>query len=131
MPPTPIWYALDTGQERIDEEDFILHGREIIGFPEHINLPDNEAKRPKTKEDEVIEMMRILSEHKETVSKTTQTSEKELNLDKRYEYIKENGVKVYGIVITGPSKELLKLQNSPHVRYATLGDIEVWNWFDQ
>lgn len=131
MPPTPLWYALDTGQERIDEEDFILHGGEVIGFPEHINLPENEAERPKIKEDEVIEMMRILSEHKETVSKTTQTSEKELNLDKRYEYIKENGVKVYGIVITGPSKELLKLQNSPHVRYATLGDIEVWNWFNQ
>jgi hypothetical protein len=34
------------------------------------------------------------------------------------------------MAITGPSKELLKLQNSPHVRYATLGDIEVWNWFD-
>ncbi len=76
-------------------------------------------------------MMRILSEHKKTVSKTTWTPEKELNLDKRYEYVKDNGVKVYGIVITGPSKELLKLQNSPHVRYATLGDIEVWNWFDQ
>ncbi|MDA1846596.1 anti-sigma factor [Bacillus cereus] len=131
MPPTPLWYALDTGQERIDEEDFILHGGEVIGFSEHINLPDSEAERPKTKEDEVIEMMRILSTHKETVSKTTRTSEKELNLDKRYEYVKENGVKVYGIVITGPSKELLKLQNSPHVRYATLGDIEVWNWFDQ
>ncbi|EOS8270064.1 TPA: anti-sigma factor [Bacillus cereus] len=131
MPPSPLWYALDTGQERIDEEDFILSGGEIIGFSEHINLPNNEEIRPKIKEDEVIEMMRILSEHKETVSKTTQTSEKELNLDKRYEYIKENGVKVYGIVITGPSKELLKLQNSPHVRYATLGDIEVWNWFDQ
>ncbi|MEW4151775.1 anti-sigma factor [Bacillus thuringiensis] len=130
MPPTPVWYALDTGQERIDEEDFILHGGEVIGFPEHINLPDSEAERPKTKEDEVLEMMRILSEHKKTVSKTTWTLEKELNLDKRYEYVKENGVKVYGIVITGPSKELLKLQNSPHVRYATLGDIEIWNWFD-
>ena len=22
--PTPVWYALDTGQERIDEEDFYL-----------------------------------------------------------------------------------------------------------
>ncbi|WP_144613423.1 anti-sigma factor [Bacillus cereus] len=130
MPPTPLWYALDTGQERIDEEDFILHGGEIIGFSEHINLPDNEAIRPKTKEDEVIEMMHILSTHKETVSKTTRTPEKELNLDKRYQYVKDNGVKVYGIVITGPSKELLKLQNSSHVRYATLGDIEVWNWFD-
>ncbi len=130
MPPTPVWYALETGQERIDEEDFILHGREVIGFSEHINLPDNEAERPKTKEDEVIEMMRILSEHKKIVSEATQTHEKELNLDKRYQYVKDNGVKVYGIVITGPSKELLKLQNSPHVRYATLGDIEVWNWFD-
>ncbi len=131
MPPSPLWYALDTGQERIDEEDFILSGGEIIGFSEHINLPNNEEIRPKIKEDEVIEMMRILSEHKETVSKTTRTPEKELNLDKRYEYVKDNGVKVYGMVITGPSKELLKLQNSPNVRYATLGDIEVWNWFNQ
>ena len=49
MPPTPVWYALDTGQERIDEEDFILHGGEVIGFPEHINLPDSEAERPKTR----------------------------------------------------------------------------------
>ncbi|PEK03021.1 anti-sigma factor [Bacillus wiedmannii] len=130
MPPTPLWYALDTGQERIDEEDFILNGGEIIGFSEHINLPDNEEIRPKTKEDEVIEMMHILSTHKEIVSKTTRTPEKELNLDKRYQYVKDNGVKVYGMVITGPSKELLKLQNSQNVRYATLGDIEVWNWFD-
>ncbi|PHG30547.1 sigma-M negative effector [Bacillus pseudomycoides] len=45
--------------------------------------------------------------------------------------MKKHGVKVYGIVITGPSKELVKFQNSisPHVRDATLGDIEFWNWF--
>ena len=131
MPPTPIWYALDSGQERIDEEDFILHSGEVIGFRQHLDLTDSEAEQPKTKEDQVIEMMRILSEHKKTVSEATRTPEKELNLDKRYEYVKDNGVKVYGMVITGPSKELLKLQNSPNVRYATLGDIEVWNWFDQ
>ncbi|KFM99579.1 hypothetical protein DJ93_3588 [Bacillus clarus] len=88
------------------------------------------TKQWKTKDEEVLEMMRILSTHKKTVSKVTWLNEKELNLDKRYEYVKENGVKVYGIVITGPPKELLKLQNSPHVRYATLGDIKLWNWFD-
>ncbi|MBE7094217.1 anti-sigma factor [Bacillus cereus] len=130
MPPTPVWYALDTGQERINEEDFLLHSGEVIGFREHIDLPEDETKKLHTKEDKVIEMMRILSINKETVSTTTWTREKDLNLDKRYQYVKDNGVKVYGIVITGPSKELLKLQNSPHVRYATLGDIEVWNWFD-
>ncbi|MED0934401.1 anti-sigma factor [Bacillus mobilis] len=130
MPPTPVWYALETGEEKKDVENFILHSGEVIGFPEHIRFLDSKTKKQKTPEDKVIEMMRILSIHKKTVSKVTLLHESELNLDKRYEYVKDNGVKVYGIVITGPSKELLKLQNSPHVRYATLGDIEVWNWFD-
>ncbi|MED1267975.1 anti-sigma factor [Bacillus mycoides] len=130
LPPTPVWYALDTGQERTDVEDYILHGGEAIGFPEHIRFLDSDADKKKTPEDNIIEMMRILSTHTETVSKIAALPEKELKLDKRYKYVKDNGVKVYGIVITGPSKELLKLQNSPHVRYATLGDIEVWNWFD-
>ena len=52
MPPTPIWYALDTGQERIDEEDFILHGGEVIGFSEHINLlimKQNDRRQKKMK----------------------------------------------------------------------------------
>lgn len=130
MPPTPLWYALDTGQERINEENFILSGSDFIGFPEHIRFLDDETENQKTQEGKVIEMMRILSTHKKTVSKVAMLPENELNLDKRYQYVKDNGVKVYGIVITGPSKELLKLQNSPHVRYATLGDIEMWNWFD-
>ncbi|MED1038502.1 hypothetical protein S2E19_04688 [Bacillus mycoides] len=130
LPPTPVWYALDTGQERINEEDFILSVDEFIGFPEHIGFLDDETENLKTQEAKVIEMMRILSTHEKTVSTVAMLPESELNLDKRYQYVKDNGVKVYGIVITGPSKELLKLQNSPHIRYATLGDIEVWNWFD-
>ncbi len=112
LPPTPVWYALDTGQERINEEDFILSVDEFIGFPEHIGFLDDETENLKT------------------LNKVAMLPAGQLNLDKRYKYVKDNGVKVYGIVITGPSKELLKLQNSPHVRYATLGDIEVWNWFD-
>ncbi|MGU3352004.1 anti-sigma factor [Bacillus wiedmannii] len=130
LPPTPLWYALDTGQEKTNVEDHILHGGEAIGFPEHIRFLDSDTENQKTPEDTVIEMIRILSTHTETVSKIAIIPEKELKLDKRYQYVKDNGVKVYGMVITGPSKELLKLQNSPNVRYATLGDIEVWNWFD-
>ncbi|MEH6934365.1 anti-sigma factor [Bacillus sp. JJ783] len=130
LPPTPAWYALDTGQEKTTAGNFILTGGEAIGFPEHVRFLNSETDTQKTQEDKVIEMMRILSTHKKTVSTVAMLPESELNLDKRYTYVKDNGVKVYGIVITGPSKELLKLQNSPHIRYATLGDIEVWNWFD-
>ncbi|PDY43865.1 hypothetical protein COL30_14035 [Bacillus pseudomycoides] len=83
------------------------------------------------KGEEVLEMMRILSQYEETVKRVAQRSNGELNLQKQYQYVKKHGVKVYGIVITGPSKELVKFQNSPHVRNATLGDIEFWNWFER
>ena len=83
------------------------------------------------KGEEVLEMMRILSQYEETVKRVAQRSNGELNLQKQYQYVKKHGVKVYGIVITGPSKELVKFQNSPHVRNATLGDIEFWNWLER
>ncbi|WP_026590527.1 anti-sigma factor [Bacillus sp. UNC437CL72CviS29] len=131
MPPTPVWYALDTGLEAASDDRPRISSFEAFGFPEHIHFGNLETKQVKTKEEEVLEMMRVLSQHEEIVKQVTQRSSKELNLQKQYQYVKKHGIKVYGIVITGPSKELLKLQNSPHVRDATLGDIEFWNWFDR
>ncbi|SDZ26800.1 anti-sigma factor [Bacillus sp. 166amftsu] len=131
MPPTPVWYALDTGLEAASDDHPRISSFEAFGFPEHIHFGNLETKQVKTKEEEVLEMMRILSQHEEIVKQVIQRSSKELNLQKQYQYVKKHGIKVYGIVITGPSKELLKLQNSPHVRDATLGDIEFWNWFDR
>lgn len=64
LPPTPVWYALDTGQERKNVDDYILHGGEAIGFPEHVRFLDSNADKYKTPEDQVIEMMRVLSIHK-------------------------------------------------------------------
>ncbi|PEI93466.1 sigma-M negative effector [Bacillus pseudomycoides] len=131
MPPTPVWYALDTGLEAASDDHPRLSSFEVFGFPKDLHLHDLETKQLKTTEEQVIEMMRILSQHEETVQRVAQRSNGELNLQKQYQYVKKNGVKVYGIVITGPSKELVKLQNSPHVRDATLGDIEFWNWFER
>ncbi len=58
-------------------------------------------------------MMRVLSIHKKTVSKIAALSEKELNLDKRYQYVKDNGVKVYGIVITTTIERVIKITKLP------------------
>ncbi|MER1985147.1 MAG: anti sigma factor C-terminal domain-containing protein [Solibacillus sp.] len=49
-------------------------------------------------------------------------------LQERYDYIQANGFKVYGAVITGPTKELLKLRGEPGVYDVQLGDVELWNW---
>ncbi|APH06431.1 anti-sigma factor [Bacillus weihaiensis] len=53
------------------------------------------------------------------------------HLDNRYEYIKQNGFIVYGGVVTGPVKELLKLKEVEEIRGAKLGELSYWNWDEQ
>ncbi|QOR66517.1 anti sigma factor C-terminal domain-containing protein [Cytobacillus suaedae] len=50
------------------------------------------------------------------------------HLEERYDYIKEHGFKVYGAVVTGPVKELLKLRDVKEFQSPSLGDFEYWNW---
>lgn len=49
-------------------------------------------------------------------------------LKERYDYLQENGFIVYGAVVTGPVKELLKLQDVPEIRGERLGEVDYWNW---
>lgn len=50
------------------------------------------------------------------------------HLPEKYKYIKEKGFTVYGAVVTGPVKELLKLQDATFVQGEQLGEVELWNW---
>lgn len=50
------------------------------------------------------------------------------NLPERYDYLKSKGFKVYGAVVTGPTKELLKLREETGIHEVQLGDVELWNW---
>ncbi|WP_084221770.1 MULTISPECIES: anti sigma factor C-terminal domain-containing protein [Mesobacillus] len=38
------------------------------------------------------------------------------------------GFQVYGAVVTGPVKELLKLKENRQIQGANLGDMTYWNW---
>ncbi|MGG2084261.1 anti sigma factor C-terminal domain-containing protein [Lysinibacillus pakistanensis] len=49
-------------------------------------------------------------------------------LQERYDYLKKNGFQAYGAVVTGPTKELLKLKNIEGISNQKLGDVELWNW---
>lgn len=50
------------------------------------------------------------------------------HLNERYDYLKENGFTVYGAVVTGPVKELLKLADEEGIQGEQLGEAELWNW---
>lgn len=50
------------------------------------------------------------------------------HLEEKYQYLKEKGFTIYGAVVTGPVKELLKLKGAPFVQGEQLGEVELWNW---
>lgn len=52
------------------------------------------------------------------------------HLQERYDYLKKNGFVVYGAVVTGPVKELLKLKELNEINDVQLGVMEYWNWVE-
>lgn len=50
------------------------------------------------------------------------------HLEEKYQYLENEGFTVYGAVVTGPVKELLKLKDAPFVQGEQLGEVELWNW---
>ncbi|MGM0843512.1 MAG: anti sigma factor C-terminal domain-containing protein [Bacillota bacterium] len=50
------------------------------------------------------------------------------HLQERYDYLKKEGFIVYGAVVTGPVKELLKLRKIEGIHGAQVGSMEYWNW---
>lgn len=52
-------------------------------------------------------------------------------LQQRYDYLQKEGFQVYGAVVTGPVKQLLKLKEVDGIHNAKLGEIKPWNWIDQ
>ncbi|MBW7460326.1 anti-sigma factor C-terminal domain-containing protein, partial [Paenibacillus sepulcri] len=56
---------------------------------------------------------------------------KAANLEDRYSYLMKNGVKLYGAVLTGPTKELLKLKQESELDTPLVGSTDWWNWDQQ
>ncbi|MED4015918.1 anti-sigma factor [Sutcliffiella cohnii] len=51
-------------------------------------------------------------------------------VEKYYNWLIENDFQVYGAVVTGPVKELLKLRELEGLRAAQVGDVTFWDWYE-
>ncbi|TYR80766.1 sigma-M negative effector [Priestia megaterium] len=128
----PSWYALDTGYEQrtANDDQPLLDLTSTFGFPYFLELSFYEKDGQQLNEtDRVVKMMKLLAENERTVQQVRWMEKSKLKLKERYEFVKKNGVEVYGVVITGPTKELLTLKDDPSITYASLGEVKLWNWF--
>lgn len=127
----PLWYALDVGYEVEEKHGPYLGVGEVVGFPKYMDYGHYYNDSNMSEADQVVEMMKRFSENENTVKKMGISFIDEWDFEDKYEYVKENGVQVYGVVLTGPTKELLKLKELEEITFATVGEVELWNWFDR
>ncbi len=76
-----------------------------------------------------IDGLRYLTENEKIAKRYLYDIDRETSLSDRLMYVEEHGVHTYGVVVTGPTKELLRLQENEQVHYVRLGDVDLWNWY--
>ncbi|MBU8787899.1 MULTISPECIES: anti-sigma factor [Bacillus] len=117
-----LWNAIET------EDDLKDHPyAEPIGFPGKDSGRIFKFQHPDQNENEQFKsaLSYMARHHKwaETIS-----GRKDLKLAKRLDYVNQNGIHVYGAVVTGPSKEIERLIEKGPVKAAKVGEVELWNW---
>ncbi|MCL1696596.1 MULTISPECIES: anti-sigma factor [unclassified Lysinibacillus] len=121
-----VWAAVDTG---IDKTNLSKDGKVVspIGYPVQ---PDNSTWSPfrdATSNEEVFKaILKTMEKHEELA--TAVSSAKNLALPERIAYMNKHGIKTYGVVVTGPKKEVLALEKLDIVRSLKVGEVKLWNW---
>ncbi|NGP46800.1 hypothetical protein G4V62_18325 [Bacillaceae bacterium SIJ1] len=143
-----IWMAVDTG---VEEDEKIIH--EPIGFPNSPIWHDDDMIVTSREEKKGLFGRRVVSEGSVSPSYTEgdhemlhrqflktlsflETYERKasdlyfgnLNLSERMDYLDMNGFQHYGVVITGPTKDILQLKEEPWIRELAVDEVRFWNW---
>jgi hypothetical protein len=132
-----VWYAIDTGTEKYgtrygspyltaSNDLFGIHDYAVFDFIEG-GLTD--SGRDGKREEAFKKGLKLLAENEKMTKRYMPFISKDTSLIERYRYVEEHGVKSYGVVVTGPTKELLKLQENETIIYATMGDVDFYNWY--
>ncbi|MDM5317107.1 anti sigma factor C-terminal domain-containing protein [Fictibacillus sp. b24] len=121
------WLAVDTGLEakQVDGEGVPITP---IGYPAQIDTttwsPFN--GRDQTNEEVFMDILSLLEKNEQTAEMVS--TAKSLEIKERRNYLKDNGINIYGAVITGPTPELRKLEQVKEIRALKVGEVKLWNW---
>lgn len=124
-----LWLAVYTG---IQKEPNTYY----IGFPHKDDFRQMRKNSPwpietikfyengKLRNEYFIKTLEYLNEYKDIARQVDSMPDYQAALD----YVNKNGVKIFGVAITGPTKEILKLKDEGIVRTINVGEARLWNW---
>ncbi|WP_339295466.1 anti-sigma factor [Paenibacillus sp. FSL W7-1279] len=148
----PVWFAVDTGpNDRFGDHDGVI--TDPVGFPSypvwhHDDLTVTSYQEEKRgwfgkivssgghypsidtygdgelRNEHFIKSLRLLQEYELIANRVAPF----VDVDASLAYIEQNGVRLYGAVVTGPVKELLTLRKVSWVHDLRVGEVRLWNW---
>lgn len=144
---SPVWFAVYTGEDsgslgpigfpyypmwHHDDwkmTDETVEKRGILGkvVTRGYSAPPVDSLDGTIREENFMKTLYLLQKYKRIANHAAF----DLKLDERIPYLEENGVKLYGVAVTGPTKELLKLQREDWIAAIRLGEVRLWNWIDR
>lgn len=125
FPYMPMWHESDAKVLQESKEKtgwFSSVSSRSIAYPSVESYGDG-----KLRDENFIKTLQLLQQHK-TLARNAAPF---LQLDGALSYLQKHGVQLYGAVVTGPVKELLKLKEEPWVSHIRIGEVRLWNWRDR
>ncbi|PCL92504.1 anti-sigma factor [Paenibacillus lautus] len=149
-----VWFAVDTGpDDRFGDGDGVISNP--VGFPSypvwhHDDLTVTSYQEQKTgwfskttlsggqypsvdtygdgelRNEHFLKSLRLLQEYDLIAERVAPF----IDVDASLAYVEQNGVRLYGAVITGPVKELLTLREVSWVHDLRVGEVRLWNWIE-
>ncbi|MGZ0050728.1 anti sigma factor C-terminal domain-containing protein [Brevibacillus gelatini] len=133
-----VWFAVDTGVElkQADEGlgNLLLGPGDVWGFAERAldygTAPIQVNGESERRMAAFMGEMKYLTEQKSLARDigSALLPGGDPHIEERYRYLQEKGVRIYGAVLTGPTKELLRLKEEKAITAAFVGKIDWWNW---
>lgn len=125
FPSTPIWHADDMKVTQESKKKWGWFGggtsRTSVS-PSVDSYGDGELRNAN-----FLKTLHLMQEHKSIANKVIPF----IDLDDSISYLEKNGVRLYGAVVTGPVKELLKLKEEKWVSNIHVEEVRLWNWQDR
>ncbi|MFD0715999.1 anti sigma factor C-terminal domain-containing protein [Paenibacillus sp. GCM10027626] len=122
FPYYPLWHAEDFTMTHYEEQKTGWFGKVVTSGGSYPAL--DAYGDGKLRNENFVNTLQLLQQYKAITAKAAPF----LNVDQALQYIEQNGVRLYGAVVTGPVKELLKLRDAAWVSHLQVGEVQLWNW---
>ncbi len=126
FPYYPIWHHNDWTQTSYQETKGPLLSKTVSASYSAPTVEDYGSGELRNKN--FIQTLQLIRNHKGIASSIDYNLS--THLDQILQYVDQKGVRLYGVVVTGPTKEILKLEKESWVSAAKLGETHLWNWQD-